>query len=281
MRIRPIFRVALALAGPALPGPAADAQPAPTYDVHAVRYGTIPSFPVRQLVLGADSARRLDIAMMVWVLRGGGRTVLVDAGFYRDKFVQRWKPTAFVRPDSAIAAVGLRPDDVTDIIISHVHWDHLDGADLFPRARVWIQRAEYEYYVGAGGEPLRGAIDSLDAAMLGRLRAGGRVTLVEGDDQEILPGIRVYTGGRHTWASQFASVPTRAGTAIIASDNAYLYENLERHRPISQTLDTTSNLAAQARMATLAGSSRLIVPGHDPMVFERFPTPGKGVARIE
>ena len=277
-----MFRAAAALVSAASPGPARPAQSQATYEVYAVRYATLPAFPVRALVAGADSARRLDIAMIVWVLRGpAGRTVLVDAGFYRDTFILEWKPADFVRPTDAIAALGIRPEDVTDIIISHVHWDHLDGADRFPRARLWIQRAEYEYYVGAGGAVLHRGIDPLDAAMLARLRTAGRVMLVEGDDREVLPGIRVYTGGRHTWASQFVGVRTRAGTAVIASDNLYLYENLERRRPIAQTLDSTSNLAAQARMAGLASSPRLIVPGHDPAVFERFPTPGRGVARIE
>ena len=273
---------AAALVGIALPGPGRRDQSQPTYEVYAVRYATIPAFPVRALVAGADSARRLDIAMMVWVLRGpAGRVVLVDAGFYRDTFIQQWHPADFVRPSDALAPLGIRAEDVTDIIISHVHWDHLDGADLFPRAQLWIQRAEYEYYVGAAGEVLHRGIDPLDAAMLARLRAAGRVTLVEGDDREVLPGIRVYTGGRHTWASQFVGIHTRAGTAVVASDNLYLYENLERHRPIAQTLDSISNLAAQARMETLASAPRLIVPGHDPAVFTRFPAPGRGVARIE
>ncbi len=272
---------AAALAGPALPGPARPPQAQATYEVYAVRYATIPAFPVRALVAGADSTRRLDIAMTVWVLKGQGRTVLVDAGFYRDTFIQQWHPLDFVRPSDAISPLGIRPEDVTDVIISHVHWDHLDGADLFPRARIWIQRDEYEYYVGANGEVLHRGIDPLDAAMLARLRAAGRVNLVEGDDREVLPGIRAYTGGRHTWASQYLSVRTRAGTVVVASDNLYLYENLERHRPIAQTLDSVSNLAAQARMVSLAGSPRLIVPGHDPAVFDRFPTPGHGVARID
>jgi glyoxylase-like metal-dependent hydrolase (beta-lactamase superfamily II) len=257
-----------------------DPSPA-TYSVHAVRYATIAGFPVRGLVAGADSARRIDIAMMVWVLQGDGRVVLVDAGFYREKFLAHWKPAAFVRPSEALAPLGIGPDDVTDIIVTHVHWDHLDGVDLFPRARVWIQREEYEYYVGQDGSALRRAIDSVDAAMLARLRAAGRVELVDGDAREILPGITVYTGGRHTFASQYVGVGTRAGTAIIASDNAYLYENLERGRPIAQTLDSTANLAAQARMKHLAGDPRLIVPGHDPAVFERFARPGNGVASIE
>ena len=104
--------------------------------------------------------------------------------------------------------------------------------------------------------------------------------LVDGDGKEIIPGITVYTGGKHTFASQFATVNTAAGTVVLASDNVYLYENLAKHVPIAQTLDSASNLRTQARMMTLASDPRLIVPGHDPEVFVRFPTPGNGVARI-
>jgi glyoxylase-like metal-dependent hydrolase (beta-lactamase superfamily II) len=253
----------------------------PAYDAYAVRYGTLPAFAVRGLVAGADSTRRMDIALMVWLLRGGGRTVLVDAGFYRDKFVQRWKPVDLVRPSDAVAAAGVRPEDVTDVIVTHVHWDHMDGLDLFPRARVWIQRAEYDYYVDSAGRPRNPTIDAEDAAMLAGLRAAGRVALVDGDAREILPGITVYTGGKHTYASQYVGVRTRAGTAVVASDNLYLYENLERRAAIAQTLDAASNLAAQERMLRIAGGPRLIVPGHDPAVFDRFPRAGRGVARIE
>jgi glyoxylase-like metal-dependent hydrolase (beta-lactamase superfamily II) len=91
----------------------------------------------------------------------------------------------------------------------------------------------------------------------------------------------VYTGGKHTFASQYVAVPTRSGTVVLASDNAYLYENLERHVAISQTLDAVSNVAAQARMLELAGTVRRIVPGHDPQVFTRFPAGAGRVARID
>src|SRR5207249_10362759 len=191
----------------------------PLWQVHAIRYATIPSFPVRALVAGADSTRKLDIAMMFWLMRSPGRCVLVDAGFYREKFLTSWNPAHFVRPSEALERFGVPADSVTDVIISHVHWDHLDGADLFPRARIWIQREEYEYYVGNDGLPAHAAIDTLDAAMLADLRKAGRVTLVEGDGQEILPGITVYTGGKHTYASQYAAVRMARGPAVIASDN--------------------------------------------------------------
>src|SRR5262249_14228156 len=140
------------------------AAPPPVWRVHAIRYATIPKFPVSALVTGADTTRTLDIAMMFWLLEGpGDRRVLVDAGFYRPKFLDSWKPADYVKPSEALERCGVAPQAITDIIVSHVHWDHLDGADLFPRARVWIQSEEYDYYVGASGLPAHPAIDSLDA----------------------------------------------------------------------------------------------------------------------
>jgi len=260
--------------------------PAPAYEVYAVRFATVEGYPTRFLVAGADSTRRTTLAFTVWLIRGGGRTVLMDAGFYRDKFRERWKPTGFAKPSEALASIGVKPEDVTDIVISHVHWDHLDGADLFPKARVWLQRDEFEHYTNDSGAVLDRAIDADDAQMLATLKRAGRLQLIPGDSTEILPGITVFTGGKHTFASEFATVRAslaggRTGTIVLASDNAYLYENLERHRPITQSLDTTSNLHAQERMRRLASESRLIVPGHDMDVFVRFPKPGNGVARIE
>ena len=276
----------VAIASLAHRAPPPPPPPPPAYEVYAVRFATVDSYPTRSLVAGADSTRRTPLAFTVWLMRGGGRTVLMDAGFYRDKFIQRWKPVGFMKPSDALAPLGVQPSDVTDIIISHVHWDHLDGADLFPRARIWLQRAEYEHYTNDTGAVLDRAIDVDDAKMLAKLKAAGRVQLIPGDSTEIIPGITVFTGGKHTFASEFATVRTalaggRVGTAVLASDNAYLYENLEGHRPITQSLDTLSNLRAQDRMSRLASEPRLIVPGHDVAVFVRFPKPGNGIARIE
>lgn len=152
---------------------------------------------------------------------------------------------------------------------------------MFPKATIWIQREEYAHYIGPDGAVANaGGVDVDDAKMLFALNAAGRVKLVDGDAKEILPGITVYAGGKHTFASQYVSVRTGAGTVVIASDNAYLYENIEKRVAIAQTLDAASNLAAQARMLEIAGSAARVIPGHDPAVFERFPLPGKGVALI-
>jgi glyoxylase-like metal-dependent hydrolase (beta-lactamase superfamily II) len=255
----------------------------PAYEVYAIRYATIPDFPVTGLVKGADRARKMDIAMMVWLIRGNGRNILVDSGFYRDRFFKQWSVRDFVRPSDAVALVGLKPEEITDVIITHMHWDHADGMDLFPQARIWLQKDEYAYYTGEAWQHsgTHGGIDGDDILAVVKLNLEGRVGLVDGDAREILPGITCYTGGKHTYQSQYVGVSTKQGIVVLASDNMYLYENLDKHLPIAASFDFDSNLRAQDRMKQLAASSRLIVPGHDPAVFLRFPQAGKNVAKIE
>jgi glyoxylase-like metal-dependent hydrolase (beta-lactamase superfamily II) len=263
---------------------AARSQEKPIYEVYAISYGVIQDFPVSSLVAGADQSRKMDIQMMVWLLKGpAGRNILVDSGFYRDKFSRQWKVKDFVKPPEAVARFGVKPEEITDIIITHMHWDHAGGFDLFPRARVWIQKDEYAYYTGEAWQSrsAHGGIDPEDVMALVKLNLEGRVKLIDGDDKEPMIGVRCYTGGRHTYASQFVGVNTKAGVVVVASDNLYLYENLEQRAPIAATLDAGSNLKAQERMRQLASDPRLIAPGHDPLVFTRFPNPGGGVAKIE
>jgi glyoxylase-like metal-dependent hydrolase (beta-lactamase superfamily II) len=256
-------------------------QPDSHYRVYAIRYATVPDFPVASLVAGADPARRADIAMMLWLLKSeDGKAVLFDAGFHGEQYLKQWKPQHFLRPDAALAKMGIQADDVADIVVSHVHWDHLDGAGLFPKARVWLQKDEVEHYLSPDGKALDRGIDERGASLLAGLRREGRLRLVEGDGIEILPGITAHTGGRHTYASQYVSVRTAGGTVVLASDNVYLYENLDRGVPIAQTFDAAANLQAQRRMRDLVTNQRWIVPGHDPLVFERFPSVADGAVAI-
>jgi len=259
------------------------AQSKPQYEVYAIRYATLPAFPVAELVAGADPARNLDIAMLVLLVRGNGRNILVDAGFYRDHFFKEWRVSDFIKPSDALKPLGIKPEEITDIIITHLHWDHSDGMDLFPNARIWIQKDELQYYAGEGWQSkgTHGGIDPDDVLTLVKLNTEGRVGLVNGDAQEIIPGITCYTGGRHTYASQYVGVSTKAGRVVLASDNMYLYENLEKHVPIAATLDAVSNLHAQDRMKQLAASPALIIPGHDPAVMIKFPSVAPGVVKIQ
>lgn len=262
--------------------PAATSDGSP-YTVDAVRYGTLADFSVKGLVAGADPSRKIDIAMVVWLVRGNGRNILVDSGFYREQFFKQWKVRDFEKPSDAVAKAGVKPEDITDVIVTHMHWDHADGADLFPKARIWVQHDEYTYYTGEAWHAPRthGGIDKDDVLSYVKMNMEGRVHFVEGDNQTIIPGITCYTGGKHTYASQFVAVQTAAGTVVLASDNVYMYENLEKHVPIAATLNPESNLAAQDRMRKLAAKESLIVPGHDAAMFQKFHGPSPGVVRIE
>src|SRR5437016_4970330 len=248
------------------------AQTKPQYEVYAIRYATIPDFAVSGLVAGADPARKLDIAMMVWLVRGNNKNILVDAGFYREQFFKQWKVAGFLKPSDAVARAGVKPEDITDVIVTHMHWDHADGMDLFPNAKIWLQKEELEYYAGAAWQNrgTHGGIDPDDVLAAVKLNVQGSVGLVDGDAKEILPGITCYIGGKHTYASQFVAVNTAGGTVVLASDNMYLWENLEKHVPIAQTLDAASNLRAQDRMKELAADPKRIIPGHDPAVMTRY-----------
>lgn len=255
----------------------------PRYDVYAVRFAHVP-YAESSLVAGAAKGPLIDIAFTVWPIvdASSGRVILVDAGFYRDKFMASWKPQDYMRPSAALqSGLNIPPDRVTDIIVTHSHWDHFDGADLFPVATIWIQKAEFDYYLDPAGRVRnRGGLDAEDAPMLAKLNAEGRVKLIDGDNREILPGIRVYTGGKHTFASQFVGVSTPEGTLILASDNAYLYKNVDGGLAIAQTLDPAANVAAQKRMVTLAGNANRVIPGHDPAVFTRFTLVTPNVVRL-
>jgi len=261
----------------------AQSQPKPQYEILAIRYATIPDFAVSGLVAGAEPGRKLDIAMMVWLVRGNGHNILVDSGFYRDQFFKQWHVTDFVKPSEAVRRAGVNPEDITDVVITHMHWDHADGMDLFPKARIWIQKDELAYYAGEAWQSRRthGGIDPDDVLAAVKLNVQGNVGLVNGDAQEILPGVTCYTGGKHTYASQFVAVRTAAGIVVLASDNMYLYENLEKHVPIAATLDADSNLRAQDRMKQLAASPRFVIPGHDPAVMTKFPQAGPNSVKIQ
>jgi glyoxylase-like metal-dependent hydrolase (beta-lactamase superfamily II) len=255
---------------------------APAYSIDAIRYATIPNFPLSGLIPGSPADQRIDIAMVVWLIRGGGHTILFDSGFHRQRYMDQFHPTDFVSPDQAVREAGVEPASVTDIIISHAHWDHMDGIDLFPAATIWIQKAEFEYYTGAAWQPggRHGGIEPEDVQELVRRNIAGKVRVVDGDDKEILQGIRAYTGARHTYASQYIRVESQP-TYVLASDNCYLYENLKSHRAGATFLptDAPGNIAAQQRMVELAGSADRVVPGHDPEQFTHFPTTGR-VAHI-
>lgn len=253
------------------------------YSIQAIRIANSRNDSVAEMVIGAPKDERIDSIYAVWLIRGGGRNILFDSGFHRARWFKEWTIEDYLSPDAALRLARVSPEQVTDIIISHAHWDHLGGIDLFPKAAVWIQKEEFAYYTGPAWQPGgdHGGIDPEDVQELVKLNTEGRLRLVDGDDVELFPGIRAYTGGRHTFASQYIRV---AGSPVfvLASDNVYLYRNLTERKPSATftEADYPANLRAQERMLEMAGSIDRVIPGHDALQFKKFPTEGR-IARIE
>jgi glyoxylase-like metal-dependent hydrolase (beta-lactamase superfamily II) len=248
------------------------------YSIEAIRYGVSPGIPVGALVVGGPKDEKVDVDFVVWLIRGGGHNILFDSGFHRERWFKQWKITDYMSPDEAVRQAGVKPEEVTDVVISHAHWDHMGGIDLFPKAIVWIQKDEFRYYTGeawqAGGH--NGGIDPDDVQQLVRLNTEGRLRLVDGDNVEILSGIRVFVGSRHTFASQYLRVDGKP-PFVLASDNVYF-----EHKASAtfSDADHAANIQAQERMIQLAGSVDRVVPGHDALQFQKFPAEGR-VAKIK
>ena len=257
------------------------ASSTPEYSIQAIRYASAED-DAAELVMGA-AHEKMNLAMVVWLIRGGGRNILFDSGYHRDTFLKEFPSTEYIRPDEAVKLAGVQPEDITDIVISHAHWDHLGGIDLFPKATVWIQKEEFRYYTGDAWQPGgdHGGIDPEDVQELVKLNTEGRLRLVDGDNVQLFPGIRAYTGGRHTYASQYLCVQGTP-TFVLASDNLYLYRNLVEHKASAtfSDADHAANIRNQDRMVRLAGSPDRVVPGHDALQFQKFPTQAR-VAQIK
>ncbi len=258
------------------------------YNVYALRFAsTAHPSPIADWVDKGPQNDSVNIDFMIWLIRGdSGRNILVDAGFLNDiPDAKEFQIVRYMRPDSTLLKLGLHADDITDIILSHPHWDHIDGISLFPNAHVWMQKEDFNYYVGGAWQKggFNGGFNKRDIRMIIELNLAGRLTLVDGDDKELFPGIRAYTGSRHTFNSEYVVVETGAAKILLASDNIWVYYSLEHMRPASYggTFDTTAYVRSMKRMKTLVKSNRYIIPGHDSKVFTLFPRMAEGVVKIE
>ena len=257
----------------------------PVYKVYAVNYGYTPSYPAPFLMYLADASKNYPMDWSFWVIKGNGRVILMDTGC-NEKLAKKWGLQNYERSDKALSnKLHIKPEEVTDIFITHMHWDHVGNCklDYFPNATIWMQKTELEFASGEAGQNpwAQVAIQKDDALRMVKYNWEGRLKLIDGN-QELYPGIKCYLFPRtHTYGSQAISVNTKSGTVVLGQDLVYRFENIDEMTPIGTGLDLYECYKALVTLTEIASSKRLIVPGHDPAVYERWTTPGKGVAEIK
>ena len=219
----------------------------------------------------------MPLDYFVWLIRGGGREIVVDTGFSAAMASKRQR-NHLRCPAEGLRLLGVDASTVSDVIITHLHYDHAGNLDLFPVATLHIQDRELNYATGRYmcHDCFRGAYEVEDVVSMVRRVYAGRV---EGD-AEIAPGVSVHLIGGHTMGIQSVRVMTRRGWVVLASDASHFYANREEERPFPIIWSVAQMVEGYARLRSLADSPQHIIPGHDPLVMARYPAPSSALEGI-
>jgi glyoxylase-like metal-dependent hydrolase (beta-lactamase superfamily II) len=242
------------------------------WEVHAVKYADRDSRTRRDSFIfddTHDAPHPMDY--FIWVLRRGEEVILVDTGYDQAEASARNRP---IRQDPALslAPLGLRPEDIHHVIVTHLHYDHAGGLHLFPNAKLHMQAAEMAYATGPCmcHDTLRMPFTAGHICEAVKRLYSGQVVFHDGD-AEIAEGVTVHCIGGHSRGLQAVRVRTQAGWLVLASDAAHYYENIFARKPFPIVVDLQDMLDGFDRLETLASRRELIVPGHDPLVTSAFP----------
>lgn len=249
-----------------------------TYEVYAIRYAASgPRHPHENFISPDLHEQASPLDYFVWLIRGKGRDILVDTGFGEAQARAR-KRDLLIDPAEALRQLGVAPDAIKDVIVTHLHYDHAGNLDSFPNARFHLQDREMQFATGRcmGHGLLRHPFAIEDVVTMVRHVYAERVAFHDGDG-EIAPEITVHRVGGHSDGLQVVRVATRRGPVVIASDAAHFYANIERRNPFPIVYNLGDMMHGWQAVARLAGDHERIIPGHDPRVCTLYPNAGGNV----
>lgn len=248
----------------------------PGYEVLALRYATTdPGRPRRENFFPGmdlhDGAMPLDY--YVWAIRGVGRCVIVDTGFGVEAASARQR-VLLHKPTDLLRRAGIDPAEVSDVILTHLHYDHAGNLGSFPKARFHLQEDEMRFATGRNmcHACLKAPFECRDVTQAVELVFDGRIIFYDGD-AEIFPGIEVFRIGGHSGGLQIVRVATARGKLVLASDAFHFNENRLRRAPFPIVYNIGDMLDGFERCEKLTGGDPdLLIPGHDPEVRLRWPS---------
>jgi glyoxylase-like metal-dependent hydrolase (beta-lactamase superfamily II) len=243
------------------------------YEVYAIKYAHHERRASENFIGGDPHDGPMPLDYFVWLVRGAGREVVVDTGF--SAAMARKRGRQHLRcPAQALGLLGVDAARVRDVVITHLHYDHVGNFELFPAATLHLQELEMRYATGRHmcSECFRGAFEAEDVAGMVRRVFDGRVRFHDGEG-EIAAGLSLHLIGGHTMGLQVVRVATRSGMLVLASDASHFYANMEESRPFPIVWSVADMVDGYGRMRALAGAQGRIIPGHDPLVMARYPAP--------
>jgi glyoxylase-like metal-dependent hydrolase (beta-lactamase superfamily II) len=252
----------------------------PTYEIYAVKYAHHERRAGENFIGGDPHDGPMPLDYFVWLVRGAGRELLVDTGFSKALAVKRGRQHLRC-PTEGLRLLQVDPAELRDVVISHLHYDHVGNFELFPRATFHLQELEMRYATGRYmcQECFRGAFEAEDVVGMVRRVYEGRVQFHDGD-AELLPGVSLHLIGGHTMGLQVVRVATRRGAVVLASDASHFYANMEQVRPFPIVWSVADMVDGYRRLRALADSAAHVIPGHDPLVLQRYPAPSRALEGI-
>jgi glyoxylase-like metal-dependent hydrolase (beta-lactamase superfamily II) len=243
----------------------------PAYEVFAIKYAMRDARRTVHFLGGDPHDAPMPMDYFIWLIRDDKRAYVLDMGFTAEVAGQR-KRTLLRRPAEGLARLGIDARSVQDVIISHMHYDHVGTFGDFGGARFHPQDDEMAFVTGrhmCHGQ-LRHSFEVEDVVGMVRMVYDGRMHFHDGDD-EIAPGITIHRIGGHTAGLQSVRVHTKRGWVVLASDASHYYEHFEQGRVFPTTFHIGETLEGYAKLHRLAESPQHIIPGHDPLVMQRYP----------
>jgi len=245
----------------------------PTYEIYAVKYAHRPAKRPEHFIGGDPHDTPMPMDYFVWVIRNAERTIVVDTGFTKEMAAQRKRQ--FIRtPAEGLKLLGVDATQVKDVILTHLHYDHVGTFFDFPAAQFHLQDAEMNYVTGRymRHHKFSHSYEIEDVVGMVRLVFKERVSFYNGD-ADFAPGISVHHIGGHTAGLQSIRVATERGWVVLASDASHYYEHMETGKCFPTTFHLGDMVEGYDKLRRLADSPRHIIPGHDPLVMERYAAP--------
>jgi glyoxylase-like metal-dependent hydrolase (beta-lactamase superfamily II) len=242
------------------------------FEVFAIRYAHLGNrHPGENFTLADPHEFASDLDYFVWVLRRSDCEFVVDTGFGAEAATRRGREL-LRSPGEALRLLQMDPAQVTDVILTHLHYDHAGNLHQFPRARFHLQDREMSYVTGRsmGHALLRAPFDLENVLEMVRQVFAGRAVFYDGD-AEIVPGLHLYRVGGHSAGLQILRVWTRRGWVVVASDATHLYGHFQQGRIFPVVYNVGDMLEGYKLLYRLADSPDHIVPGHDPLVMKLYP----------
>lgn len=243
------------------------------YEVYALKYAHHARRRAENFIGGDPHDGPMPLDYFVWLIRGDGREIVVDTGFSAAMAAKRGRDHLRC-PTEALRMLGCEAATVRDVVITHLHYDHVGNFELFPAATLHLQDLEMRYATGRHmcDERHRGAFEAEDVAGMVRRVFEDRVRFHDGD-AEIAPGVSLHLIGGHTMGLQVVRVATRRGWVVLASDASHFYANMEDVRPFPIVYSVPDMVNGYRKLRALADSPAHLIPGHDPLVMQRYPAP--------